>query len=73
MPTLYGKLSYALRKVAAGALRFEIGAGVSAKLVLLPPLTSPLRSVTVNGEPYDGFDARSVTIMHTPAEVICTS
>jgi hypothetical protein len=73
MPTLYGKLSYALRKVGAGALRFEIGAGVSAKLVLLPPLTSPLRGVTVNGEPYDGFDARSVTIMHTPAEVICTS
>ena len=73
MPTLYGKLSYALRKVEAGVLRFEIGAGVSAKLVLLPPLTAPLRSVTVNGEPYDGFDARSVTIMHTPAEVVCTS
>ena len=73
MPTLYGQLSYAVRKVEAGTLRFEIRAGVSAKLVLRPPLTSPLRSVTVNGEPYDGFDTHSVTILHTPAEVVCTS
>jgi len=72
MPTLYGNLSYSLQKIDAATLRFEIGAGVKAGLVLLPPLPAPLRSVTVNGEPYDGFDTRSVTIMHTPAVVICT-
>jgi hypothetical protein len=72
MPTLYGNLSYSLQKIHAGTLRFEIGAGVTAKLVLRPPLAAALRSVTVNGEPYDGFDAHSVTIMHTPAEVVCT-
>jgi F5/8 type C domain-containing protein len=72
MPTLYGNLSYTLQKTAAGALRFEIGVGVTAKLVLRPPLPKPLRGVTVNGDPYHGFDADSVTIMHTPAEVVCT-
>jgi hypothetical protein len=72
MPTLYGNLSYTLQKTAPGVLRFEIGAGVTAKLVLRPPLAARLRSVTLNGDPYDGFDADSVTIMHTPAEVVCT-
>jgi hypothetical protein len=65
-------LSYSLRKIDAATWRFEIGAGVTAKLVLRPPVATPLRSVTVNGEPYDGFDAHSVTIMHAPAEVVCT-
>ena len=73
MPTLYGNLSYSLQTIDAATLRFEIGAGVTARLVLRPPLAAPLRSVTVNGEPYDGFDTRSVTIMHTPAVVVCTS
>ncbi len=72
MPTLYGNLSYTLQKTAPGVLRFEIGAGVTAQLVLRPPLAARLRSVTLNGDPYDGFDADSVTIMHTPAEVVCT-
>ena len=72
MPTLYGNLSYSLQSPDAGTLRFDIGAGIDATLVLRPPSSAPLRSVSVNGEYHTGFDDHSVTILHTPAEVVCT-
>ncbi len=49
MPTLYGALSYSLRRLDDGALRFEISGAVAAKVVLRPPLQAPLRSVRVDG------------------------
>ena len=58
MPTLYGSLSYSLRRVDANTLRFQIDGGIMAKVVLRPPLAGPLRSVT---------------LIHTPADVICTT
>jgi F5/8 type C domain len=73
MPTLYGSLSYSLRKMDANTLRFEIGSGIMGKLVLRPPLAAPLRSVTVNGRSSTSFDGDSVTILQTPAEVTCTT
>jgi len=73
MPTLYGSLSYSLRRIDSATLRFEIGAGIAAKTVLRPPLKGALRSVTVDGEPFAGFDGDSVTLSRTPAEVICTT
>jgi hypothetical protein len=73
MPTLYGKLSYSLRRIDSQTLRFQIAGGVSAKLVLRPPLAAPLRSVMVNGSRSTNFDADSATILHTPAEVICSA
>ena len=73
MPTLYGSLSYSLRRTAAQTLRFEIGGGITAKMILRPPLAAPLRSVTVDGSACTSFDQESVTILHTPAEVICIS
>jgi len=78
MPTLYGRLSYSLRRMDAVTLRFQIQSGVTAKMVLRPPLAAPLRSVTVNGRPCTSFDGQSVTLIHastehTPAEVICTT
>jgi Amylo-alpha-1,6-glucosidase len=72
MPTLYGKLSYRLRRTDAQTLRFEIGAGVTAALVLRPPGDEPLTRVLVNGAPYTNFDAHSVTVHETPAQVVCT-
>ena len=73
MPTVYGKLSYSLRRVDAQTVRFEIGAGTTAKLVLRPPLAAALRRVLVNGSPYTAFDEDGVTLLSTPAQVICTA
>jgi len=72
MPTPYGSLSYSLRRIESQSLRFEIAAGTSARMVLRPPLAAPLRSVTVNGSATSSFNEDSVTLLHTPAEVICT-
>jgi len=72
MPTLYGKLSYSLCELDASTLRFDIGSVSAAKLVLRPPLRAALDKVTVNGEPHTVFDAYSVTVLKTPAQVICT-
>src|ERR1700692_404780 len=73
MPTLYGDLSYSLRRTDSATLRFEIGSGMTAKIVLRPPLGAALRSVAVDGSACAGFDKDSVTVLHTPAEVTCTT
>jgi hypothetical protein len=73
MPTLYGTLSYSLRRVDAHTLRWTIDGGTTGKLVLLPPLAGSLRSVTVDGRPAAGFDLRSVILSSTPTEVILTT
>ena len=73
MPTLYGRLSYSLRRMDANTLRFQIDGGIMAKMILRPPLSTPLRSVSVNGSPCASFDGDSVTLVQTPAEVICTT
>jgi hypothetical protein len=73
MPTLYGSLSYSLRRLDSQSVRFEIGSGIKARMILRPPLTAPLASVTVNGGACTSFDADSVTIEHGPAEVICNT
>jgi hypothetical protein len=73
MATLHGRLSYSLRRMDADTLRFEIGGGIAGKVVLQPPLAAPLRSVMVDGAAYMSFDANSVTIPHTPAQVTCTT
>jgi hypothetical protein len=73
MPTFHGNLSYSLRRMDSKTLRFEIGSGITAKLVLRPPLAAPLRSVMVDGGVCTSFDEDSVTITHTPAEVTFTT
>jgi len=72
MPTIYGDLSYSLRRLGPHSLRFEIGAGIRTKVVLRPPLTGTIRSVVVNGAAHTNFDGQSVTILQTPAEITCT-
>jgi hypothetical protein len=74
MPTLYGTLSYSLRRVDPVTLRFEIAkSGIKVKMLLRPPLGTSLRSVTVDGSACTGFDKDSVSLFRTPAEVICTT
>ena len=69
MRTLYGELSYSLRRADAHTLRCEIRGEIKARIILRPPLGAALRSVTVNGEPAASIDADSVIILGSPAEV----
>jgi hypothetical protein len=73
MPTLYGSLSYSVRRLDPQTVRFEIGGGNKARLILRPPLTAPLVSVTIDGRASVSFDGDSVTIDPGPAEVICST
>jgi hypothetical protein len=70
MPTLYGALSYSLRRLDPATVRFEISSAMSAKVILRPPLAGPLRSATVDGSEYMTSGGDSVTLLRTPAEVI---
>jgi hypothetical protein len=72
MPTLYGSLSFSLRRLDGRRLRFNIADGVTTRIILRPPLAAPLRSVSIDGHAHADFDEHSVTVVHTPAEVICT-
>jgi hypothetical protein len=71
MPTLYGSLSFSLRRLDAHILRFEIASGLTAKLVLRPPPTGALCGVTINGDSCTTFDQDSVTLVNAAATVIC--
>ena len=71
MPTPHGRLSFSVRKLDSDTVRFEIGSGVTGKIVLRPPLSASLSSVSVNGSAYTQFDEQSVTIVDTPADIIC--
>jgi hypothetical protein len=62
MPTLYGPLSYTLRRVDANTLHFTLEGGIGARVILTPPLAAPLRAVVVDGRTCENFDAGSVTI-----------
>jgi hypothetical protein len=73
MPTPYGALSYSLRSLDARTVRFEVGAGIRAKLIVRPPLAARLGAVLLNGRACTSFDGESVTLETTPAEVICTT
>ena len=73
MPTLYGPLSYSLRRLDAATVRFEISTAMSGKVILRPPLAAPLRSATVNGGVCTTAAADSVTLLRTPAEVVCST
>jgi hypothetical protein len=73
MPTLYGDLSYSLRRIDAHTVRWTIDGGTTARLVLRPPLQAPLCGVTIDGNPVTSFDEGSVGVQSTPAVVIFTT
>jgi hypothetical protein len=73
MPTPYGALSYSLRRTDSTTLRFEFAGAIEAGIVLRPPLGAALRGVLVDGRECTSFDHDSVTLLRTPAEVICTT
>ena len=71
MPTLYGPLSFSARTLDEHTSRFDIGSGVAAAIELRPPLAGRLVAVSVNGLAHEDFDAQSVIIARTPAEIVC--
>jgi hypothetical protein len=73
MPTCFGSLSYALRRIDSRTLQCEIGSRIAARVVLRPPLPGTLRSVTVNGAEHGNFDGESVIITETPADIRCST
>ncbi len=73
MPTLYGSLSYSLRRVDSTTVRFEFAEQIAARLVLRPPLATKLCRVQVDGSVCTSFDADSVTLPRSPTQVICTT
>jgi hypothetical protein len=73
MPTLYGTLSYSLRRLDAATVRFEISSAMSARVVLRAPLGAPLRSAMVDGSPCPIAPDDSVTLLRTPAAVVCST
>jgi len=73
MPTCFGSLSYALRRIDSRTLQCEIVSRIAARVVLRPPLPGTLRSVTVNGAEHGNFDGESVIITETPADIRCST
>jgi len=71
MPTHYGALSFTARTVDEHTFRCDIGPGVTARIELRPPLSGRLLRVTVDGSAHEDFDARSVIIPRTPAQIVC--
>jgi hypothetical protein len=73
MPTIYGALSYSVRRIDAHTLAFDIGGGTDSRLILRPPLGgAALREVRINGTPVKA-DGDSVEVPSAPAEVLCTA
>jgi len=73
MPTLYGTLSYSLHRLDAATVRCEISTAMRGKVILRPPLAAPLRNATVNGSVCMTAPGDSVTVLRTPAEVVCST
>ncbi len=73
MPTLYGSLSYSLRRIDSRTVRIEISSKVAAQVILRPPLGAPLSGVTVDGSPSTRFDDDSATIDQTPAIILLST
>ena len=71
MPTLYGPLGYSARTLDERTFRCEIGPGVSASIELRPPTSGRLIGVRVDGKAHDDFDAQSVFVASTPADIVC--
>jgi hypothetical protein len=71
MPTLYGPLTYSARTLDEHTFRCDIRSAVAASLELRPPLSGRIIDVTVNGNTHEDFDAQSVMISNTPAEILC--
>ena len=72
LPTYYGVLSYSLRRTGANAMRIQLSGDLAlpGSIVLQPPLSHPLKAVSVNGQPIQTFTADSATISEFPADVV---
>jgi hypothetical protein len=67
-PTIWGRLSYRLRRIDARTVEFHLSAGVAADLVLCPPLPGPVAGATVDGAAHPAHDGRTITIKRLAAD-----
>jgi len=73
LPTHYGVLDYTLQREGPGTLRLRISGDLTlpaGKLVVRPPLSEPLRGVTINGQASQTFTADAAVIDRVPANVV---
>ena len=73
LPTHYGILNYTLRSDGPTTLRLRLSGDLTLPagyIVVRPPLTSPLKAVTVNGAAVQSFTGDAATITVFPAEVV---
>jgi hypothetical protein len=64
-------LTFSARALDAHTFRCDVGPGVAATIEVRPPLSGRLLGVSVNGSDHRDFDAQSVVIQTTPAQIIC--
>lgn len=73
LPTHYGSLSYTLRRQAPNEISVSLRgnfANPPARIILAPPLASPLKAVTVNGKAIATFDEKTATLDQVPSDVV---
>jgi hypothetical protein len=73
LPTHYGVLTYELRREAPNRLRLRVSGDLSIPpggIRVRPPLPSPIKALTVNGQSLTTFDAASATFAAFPADVV---
>jgi hypothetical protein len=70
LPTYYGMLSFTLRRSSTNEVTLTLAGDVDAAIVVRPPLRSALRSVEIDGQAIDSFDAESAWFSAAPATVL---
>jgi len=72
LPTWWGRLRYTMRR-REGVIELELAPGLrqpAGGIVIQPPLPRSLVSVEVDGRQIADFDAKSVTLRKSPAQVV---
>lgn len=73
LPTWFGSLDLAMRRLADGSLQVEIGGKLRLPrggFVVRPPGGPAIQSLTVNGKADTGFNAREAVVREVPARVV---
>jgi len=73
MPSYYGPIEYTMKAAGDGAIRVTLGPlrrWPAAGVILEPPLTQPLRHVTIDGRRTDAADARRAVLREPAREVV---
>ena len=73
LPTHYGVLSYNVWTERPGVLQMRLFGDLSVPpgaIIIEPPLSRPLKAVSVNGKPLEHFSADSARVDEFPADIV---